>query len=137
MSKQYNKLIKRRRLCSLLGSPQKALAESTPKKATAKAKPARKKFPSPFPKKQLPRLIQALLLRKLNLQIRQPPKMFLGPDCWCPSRQKLQRKQHQLLRSKIPHLFVLREVWKFPVFLTCVFLCLYSQSVFGGIELGT
>jgi len=51
-----------------------------------------------------------------------------------PQQLKLQRKQHQLLRSKILHLSFLREVWKFPA-LTCVFLCLYSQSVFGGIEL--
>ena len=42
MSKQYNKLIKRRRRAAYLARRKKALAESTPKKAAPKAKPARK-----------------------------------------------------------------------------------------------
>jgi hypothetical protein len=86
MSKQYNKLIKRRRRAAYLARRKKALAESTPKKATAKAKPARKVSKS-VPKKAASKADTSTVAAEVKLLDKATTEDVLGPDSGAPAAE--------------------------------------------------
>ena len=79
MSKQYNKLIKRRRRAAYLARRKKALAESAPKKAAPKAKPARK-VSKTVPKKPAPKEEPTSVAAEVKASDKATAADVLGPD---------------------------------------------------------
>lgn len=83
MSKQYNKLIKRRRRAAYLARRKKALAESAPAKATPKAKPARKISKS-VPKKPAVSEEPMSVAAEVKSSDKATAADVLGPDAGAP-----------------------------------------------------
>jgi hypothetical protein len=80
MSKQYNKLIKRRRRAAYLARLKKALAEnSAPKKPAPKAKPA-KKVSKSVPKKPAAKEEPTTVAAKVKSSDKATAADVLGPD---------------------------------------------------------
>ena len=86
MSKQYNKLIKRRRRAAYLARRKKALAESTPPKAAPKAKPARK-VSKAAPKKPVAKEEPSIVAAEVKSSDKATAEDVLGPDSGAPEAE--------------------------------------------------
>ena len=81
MSKQYNKLIKRRRRTAYLARRKKALAEATTKKTSAKAKPAKaKRVSKSVPKRPAPKAEPTSSVAEVKASDKATAADVLGPD---------------------------------------------------------
>ncbi len=79
MSKQYNKLIKRRRRAAYLARRKKALADSAPSKAAPKARPA-KKVSKAVPKKPAAKEEPSSVAAEVKSSDKATAADVLGPD---------------------------------------------------------
>jgi hypothetical protein len=87
MSKQYNKLIKRRRRAAYLARRKKALTETTPKKVAAKAKPVKKATKS-VPKKPAAKEETTSAAAEVKSSDVATTEDVLGPDTGAPEAAK-------------------------------------------------
>ena len=79
MSKQYNKLIKRRRRAAYLARRKKALAEAIPQKPTTKSKTPRKATKS-VPKPPAPKQEPTSAVAEVKASEKATATDVLGPD---------------------------------------------------------
>lgn len=89
MSKQYNKLIKRRRRAAYLARRKKALAESAPKKAAPKARPA-KRVSKSVPKKPAVQEEPSSATAEVKSSDKATAADVLGPDSGAPEAVETQ-----------------------------------------------
>jgi hypothetical protein len=94
MSKQYNKLIKRRRRTAYLARRKKALAEAAPKKTSAKAKTAKaKRVSKSVPKRPTTKVEPTIAKSEVKASDKATAADVLGPDSEASKTPKAEVKE--------------------------------------------